>query len=800
MSMPDNKGLVFCKENDFDDEDLTSHHYGVEDDVEESDEELNSLGLSSRKGISIPQKKLSKSHSFVDDNNHVLSANYSYTEDKMIQAHDAKLTALNQSPQSSPGFPSRRVSRSSSVVEYHMPPPPPKSPSSHKSLFDSHIKDVSSASDKVSLLPANFAPIKSASHSKNINYKNIDSDYADDEPVSQELIQILKDVKLSLQLREKYQRLSMQRDDQNPKNQDNWKIYPEPPSRAWNPEAKELNKDMPKVTMDHDQFNFDSIDIPGEDQTFYYKLDDSGVYQVYDTEDDTALIELPSLKEYYIDLEKIIAMSSNGPAKSFAFKRLQYLESKWNLYSLLNDYQETASSKKNPHRDFYNVRKVDTHVHHSACMNQKHLLRFIKKKIRTSRDEKVIYRDGKVLTLNEVFESLNLTAYDLSIDSLDMHAHKDTFHRFDKFNLKYNPIGESRLREIFLKTDNFINGRFLGEITKEVFNDLEQSKYQMAEYRISIYGRSADEWEKLAGWIIDNKIISHNVRWLIQVPRLYDIYKKNGQVNNFETIIKNLFEPLFEATKNPKKYPKIHIFLERVIGFDSVDDESKLDRRIHKKFPHAKNWTFEQNPPYSYYLYYLYANITALNHVRARRGFNTFVLRPHCGEAGDPEHLCSAFLVSHSISHGILLRKLPFVQYLYYLDQIGIAMSPLSNNALFLTYDKNPFPSYFKKGLNISLSTDDPLQFSYTKEPLIEEYSVAAQIYKLSNVDMCELARNSVLQSGFENKLKKNWISAKVGVDGPDGNDLEKTNVPDIRLAYRYDTLMNERELIHKYT
>ena len=82
----------------------------------------------------------------------------------------------------------------------------------------------------------------------------------------------------------------------------------------------------------------------------------------------------------------------------------------------------------------------------------------------------------------------------------------------------------------------------------------------------------------------------------------------------------------------------------------------------------------------------------------------------------------------------------------------------------------------------------------------MEEYSVAAQIYKLSNVDMCELARNSVLQSGFENQLKKNWISAKVGVDGPDGNDLEKTNVPDIRLAYRYDTLMNERELIHKYT
>ena len=78
----------------------------------------------------------------------------------------------------------------------------------------------------------------------------------------------------------------------------------------------------------------------------------------------------------------------------------------------------------------------------------------------------MIHRDGKALTLTQVFESLKLTAYDLSIDTLDMHAHQDSFHRFDKFNLKYNPIGESRLREIFLKTDNLIKGRYLAELTK----------------------------------------------------------------------------------------------------------------------------------------------------------------------------------------------------------------------------------------------------------------------------------------------------------------------------------------------
>jgi len=60
--------------------------------------------------------------------------------------------------------------------------------------------------------------------------------------------------------------------------------------------------------------------------------------------------------------------------------------------------------------------------------------------------------------------------------------------------------------------------------------------------------------------------------------------------------------------------------------------------------------------------------------------------------------------------------------------QIGLAMSPLSNNHLFLDYHRNPFPVFFARGLNVSLSTDDPLQIHFTKEPLVEEYSIAAQV------------------------------------------------------------------------
>ncbi|SCU94328.1 LADA_0G07888g1_1 [Lachancea dasiensis] len=704
-----------------------------------------------------------------DDHNQVEPTNLSFHEGKSLFDIDSKRSALDHLKQQ-PASPSRR--RLSVIAQVAVPEPP-------SLKFAQNNDRHASAQYKMGMV------------------LNEDEQFSDVPP--DELIDLYSKVQDCRKLRSKYQKLSLQENpDQNPKNQNSWVIYPGPPKPTYNAETKTVKKVHNRP--DTEVFDFSQIDIPGEDPDWNFQMNADDAYVVVATDDSTKCFsEVPSLKQYYKDLDALVAISSDGPAKSFAFRRLQYLEARWNLYSLLNEYQETSVSKKNPHRDFYNVRKVDTHVHHSACMNQKHLLRFIKHKLRHSAEQKVIYRDNKVLTLEEVFDSLNLSGYDLSIDTLDMHAHKDTFHRFDKFNLKYNPIGESRLREIFLKTDNYIRGTYLADITKQVISDLENSKYQMCEYRISIYGRSIDEWDKLAAWVVDNKVISHNVRWLVQVPRLYDIYKKTGLVTSFNDITRNLFQPLFEVTKNPQSHPKLHVFLQRVIGFDSVDDESKVDRRFHQKYPKPSLWEVSQNPPYSYYLYYLYSSMTSLNQWRAKRGFNTFVLRPHCGEAGDPEHLISAYLLAQGISHGILLRKVPFVQYLYYLDQIGIAMSPLSNNALFLTYDKNPLPYYFKRGLNVSLSTDDPLQFSYTREPLIEEYSVAAQIYKLSNVDMCELARNSVLQSGWESQIKKHWIGKDFALEGIRGNDVEKTNVPDIRVNYRQETLSTEIELVDHY-
>lgn len=39
-----------------------------------------------------------------------------------------------------------------------------------------------------------------------------------------------------------------------------------------------------------------------------------------------------------------------------------------------------------------------------------------------------------------------------------------------------------------MKTDNYVNGKYFAALIKEVFDDLEDSKYQNIEPRISIYG------------------------------------------------------------------------------------------------------------------------------------------------------------------------------------------------------------------------------------------------------------------------------------------------------------------------
>lgn len=63
-------------------------------------------------------------------------------------------------------------------------------------------------------------------------------------------------------------------------------------------------------------------------------------------------------------------------------------------------------------------------------------------------------------------------------------------------------------------------------------------------------------------------------------------------------------------------------------------------------------------------------------------------------------------------------------------------------------------------------------------------------------MDMCEIARNSVLQSGFETAIKCKWLGQTCQTEGPEGNRVEKSNVPNIRAKFRYSMLVAERQFL----
>lgn len=177
-----------------------------------------------------------------------------------------------------------------------------------------------------------------------------------------------------------------------------WKIYPPPPPPHWHwtpaesgvqPELKKSldvsgsgpigrssTPNHPSGQADMHVFRFEDCEIPPDLPDCEFALNDEGVYEVWVVKDSPSepnrtgassgadaqapqspsgtdvkgkqkekLARVPSLKEYFTDLDFLLGVCSDGPAKSFAFRRLKYLASKWSLYCLLNEYQELADMK-----------------------------------------------------------------------------------------------------------------------------------------------------------------------------------------------------------------------------------------------------------------------------------------------------------------------------------------------------------------------------------------------------------------------------------------------------------------------
>ena len=149
-----------------------------------------------------------------------------------------------------------------------------------------------------------------------------------------------------------------------------WRIYPTPPPPFWH--WKDAHTVGTLGTPADEEFDSQSLDIPrkaeGEGAGLEFEIDEKGVFQVYRGgavvegepnhglrgpeytywsvgESKKPVFQVPSPKEYFMDLDWVLGVVADGPTKTFAFRRLKYLASKWNMYSLLNENQELADMK-----------------------------------------------------------------------------------------------------------------------------------------------------------------------------------------------------------------------------------------------------------------------------------------------------------------------------------------------------------------------------------------------------------------------------------------------------------------------
>jgi len=502
---------------------------------------------------------------------------------------------------------------------------------------------------------------------------------------------------------------------------------------------------------------FDGPAVEGKDpQTIKFRFGDDGIMELYHSDDKdrkTNLFTVPDVATYSKDYDHLVEMVNEGAMRSYCFQRLQLLSSALKTHVTMNGSVESAEQSNLLGTDFYKTLKIDNHIHAAAAPTAKQFVSFVSNKLETESDI-VVSKDGK--TLKQVFDEAGVSTDHLNIDSFAVMADYSVYTRFDNFNAKYSPFRISDMRRIFLKTSNHMEGRYFAELMKIVMNRHEESKGHVSacEMRLSIYGMEREEWQELADWMLKDwggdfpgPVLSPNNRWMIQIPRLWRIYSSKPSISDaaFSDMLQNIFVPMFEATLEPQKHPKVAEVLKHIVGIDSVDDEGAAEDSCGCAKP--KDWKSPKNPSYHWQCYYLWANLEVLNALRKSLGLNTIAFRPHAGETGNPMNLCATYMLCESIAHGINLDNNVSLQYLYYLDQVGMSCSPLSNNFLFKKIRDSPFPKFFRRGLNVTLSTDDPLLFHMSDDALLEEYSVARATFDLSMTDMVSLLLSVLLAS-----------------------------------------------------
>lgn len=169
-----------------------------------------------------------------------------------------------------------------------------------------------------------------------------------------EFREIYESLRQCVKLRQRYIRLSVQRPGDNPQDLDSYQGYPVPctgPNQDPSLAPFKLTRHESCVLIHPEATQINLSELP-DAHPYAFRLED-GVFQVYASKDvlqqphhhQQTRFEVPSMKQYYKDLEFLLTVISEGPTKSFAFRRLKYLESKYQMHALLHEHAELMETK-----------------------------------------------------------------------------------------------------------------------------------------------------------------------------------------------------------------------------------------------------------------------------------------------------------------------------------------------------------------------------------------------------------------------------------------------------------------------
>lgn len=198
----------------------------------------------------------------------------------------------------------------------------------HATLGDEDPAEVSE-SDEEYQPPIKSAPERTPDHHTDAGTAKADTH---DDAVTAELCGLYQTLQNCLDLREKYMKLSCQRWEDDPRNRDDWEVYPPPPPPSWplpSPEEqarrreKERRREEDPVAAVGSDFEWEKCKIPGNHE-FVFGMGPEGFYEVYQSEKDMSegrpVYEIPGRREFFKDIDYVLNAISDGPAKSFAFR------------------------------------------------------------------------------------------------------------------------------------------------------------------------------------------------------------------------------------------------------------------------------------------------------------------------------------------------------------------------------------------------------------------------------------------------------------------------------------------------